>query len=98
MASGDWMKSYAWVCNAGHALAGYGVVTTAAIFAHARPLPVGIVAGCFGALVLFKEYFIDLRYESGEDVKSSTVDALGYGAGMVAGAGVAALAHVLGVV
>jgi len=75
----DFFKSVPWLANVGHFLGGYGVVLTAA-FWGARSVELW-VTGLLAAFVLFKEYFLDLRYESGETVGSSTVDALGYALG-----------------
>lgn len=82
MAIGDWMKSEAWLANAGHFLAGLGVVLIAALWSH-TPSTVGIVTGVLVIYGLTKEYYIDLHYESGETVASSTVDLIGYLLGAV---------------
>ena len=75
----DFFKSVPWLASIGHFLGGYGVVLTAAYWGErsAEFWVTGLLAG----FVLFKEYFLDLRYESGETVGSSTVDALGYALG-----------------
>jgi hypothetical protein len=85
-APGDWMKSTVWLANVGHVLGGYGVMLTAAFFTfvcHATLKPILVTQLVLAALVLFKEYFIDLHYESGETVKSSTLDALGWCGGCI---------------
>jgi len=78
------MKSPAWLANAGHFLAGYGAMVTAGVVAHAWMIRVYVWLALI-VLVAVKEYVIDLRFESDEDVESSTVDALGYSFGMGAG-------------
>lgn len=83
-AIGDWMKSVAWLANVGHVLAGYAVILTTWSFARTATLP---LVWAWAALVLYalvKEYWIDLRYESGETLASGTVDFVGYigGAGL----------------
>jgi hypothetical protein len=95
MAIGDWMKSEALVTNAAHALAGACVLLVAALFTHAR-MPLSIVEVVLAAYVLIKEYYIDLYYESGEDVASSTADALGYVAGNLLAVGLLVFARHLG--
>ena len=81
-APADWMKSAAWMANAGHFLAGLSVLLVAHTFSHAAG-PLSIVSALFVTYALGKEYWFDLRYESGEDVASSTVDFVGYIAGHV---------------
>jgi hypothetical protein len=77
----DYFKSLPWLANVGHFLAGYSVVLTAA-FWGTRTAELW-VTGLLAAYVLVKEYFLDLRYESGETVDSSTIDALGYTLGVM---------------
>jgi hypothetical protein len=92
---GDFMKSTSWLANAGHMLAGYGVILTTLFFSH-RVIVVAAVHAAFFALVCFKEYYVDLRYESGEDTESSTIDAAGYMGGALAGWALWGLAHLFG--
>lgn len=77
MAIGDWMKSPSFLANAGHFLAGYAVLLTAVLFTRS-PDALFWVEVALAAYVLGKEYVVDLLYESGETLWSSTVDALGY--------------------
>ena len=95
MAIGDWMKSQDWLANIGHVLAGAVMVLVTTLFTRA-PGPIAIAMSAFLAAVLFKEYFIDLRYESDETVGSSTVDAAGYVLGAALASGLVLLAHALG--
>lgn len=81
---GDWMKSPVWLANIGHFLAGYAVILTACVFARTVE-PLLVTQGIFTLIVLAKEYIIDLAEESGETVLSSTIDALGYFIGNIAG-------------
>jgi hypothetical protein len=83
MSSGDWMKSYGFVVAMGHGLAGYGVVVTAAFFWGAHAALFALIALVPVALV--KEYVIDLKVESDETAKSSTIDFLEYMAGALLG-------------
>jgi hypothetical protein len=97
-APGDWMKSVPWLANVGHVLGGYGVMLTAAFFmlaCHSTLKPVLVTQFVLAALVLFKEYYIDLHYESGETVKSSTLDALGWCGGCILAWGEVLLAQML---
>ncbi len=91
MASGDWMKNPEWLANAGHFLAGASVLLVASLFTRSAAWLGGVEASLF-SLVIIKEYVVDLRYESGEDVRSSTVDALGYLAGNLVAIGLVWLA------
>lgn len=74
---GDWMENPQTLANIGHALAGACVVLTTVLFTHSWRT-IGIVEALLTAYVLGKEYWYDLRYETGETVGSSTEDALGY--------------------
>ena len=76
----DFFKSEAWLANVGHVLAGYGAILTVCFWSSSA----NVLGGAWCALsayILVKEYVLDLHYESGETVGSSTVDALGYVAG-----------------
>ena len=82
---GDWMEVSQTLANIGHALGGYAIPLTAAFvsyvfFAHAWAPPL-VVQTMLATYVLVKEYWYDLKFESNETVRSSTVDALGYLAG-----------------
>lgn len=90
MAILDFLKSVQWLANVGHFLAGLGVVLLAAIYSH-RFETLGAVSCVLVAYGIVKEYIVDLRWESGETLASSTVDFAGY----MLGAGVA-WANVLG--
>jgi hypothetical protein len=74
---GDWMENPQNLANIGHALAGYSVLLTVVLFSH-HWLPIAIVEGLLVTYVMTKEFWYDLKYETGETVKSSAVDALGY--------------------
>jgi hypothetical protein len=78
----DWMKSMQWLANVGHFLAGLGVVLLAALYSHDFET-ICIVTGALVAYGLVKEYVVDLIWESGETVASSTVDFVGYMLGAV---------------
>lgn len=91
---GDWMKSEIWLANVGHVLAGYVWLLTTAYFARGRGWkPLIVSESILIALVLFKEYVIDLRFESDETVGSSTVDALGYALGSAVAMAVVYFGH-----
>ena len=77
---GDWMENKQTIADLGHALGGYGVLITVSLFTRAW-LPILIVEVLLATYVLGKEFWYDLRYESGETLASSTEDALGYLAG-----------------
>lgn len=82
----DFFKSVGWLANVGHVLAGLAVILITWTFTHAT----SHVIEAWGGLVAYavvKEYWLDLRYESGETVLSSTVDFVGY----IGGAGVGTL-------
>ncbi len=74
---GDWMENPQNLANIGHALAGYAVLVTALLFTS-KWLPLAIVEVLLTVYVLTKEFWYDLKYETGETVRSSTIDALGY--------------------
>lgn len=74
---GDWMENVQNLANIGHALAGYAVLLTVVLFSHAW-LAVLIVEALLVVYVLVKEFWYDLRYETGETIASSAEDALGY--------------------
>jgi hypothetical protein len=95
MAIGDWMKTVQWEANAGHFLAGIAVLTITTLFTHSG-LPIGIVEGVFFACVGVKEFWFDLRYESGESIASSAEDAAGYAFGNLVALALVALAQHLG--
>lgn len=78
----DFFKSEAWLANVGHVLAGYAIILTTGFWTQNAYT----IAGVWFLLVtyvLVKEYILDLKFESGETVGSSTVDALGYVAGAI---------------
>jgi hypothetical protein len=81
---GDWMKSPAFLAGAGHSLAGCLVITASAYLGGR------VVAGCAFVLLiilaLFKEFVIDLRFETGETMASSLVDFFEYIGGALVGA------------
>jgi hypothetical protein len=81
---GDWMKSTAWLANVGHFLFGYAVILTAALWTH-RVSPVLLTTAVLFLALSVKEFWIDLKYESGETLMSSTADIAGYTFGIVVG-------------
>ena len=91
-APGDWMKSEAWLASAGHFLAGCNILLSVALFSHAWT-PLLWAELTLAATVLPKEFWYDLRYESGETLASSTLDALGYGIGSAVAWSLIALAR-----
>ena len=92
---GDWMENSQNLANIGHALAGYCVLLTVVLFSHSW-LPILIVEALLTAYVLIKEFWYDLKYETGESLASSAEDALGYLAGNTAAWLVVGLAMLLG--
>lgn len=92
---GDWGENFTVQSAGDHAAIGAGVVIVTALFAHSWA-PFEWVEPLLVLFVLLKEYAWDLREETGETVKSSTVDALGYLAGNVIGWGLLLLAWHLG--
>jgi hypothetical protein len=72
------------LANGVHALLGYCVLITTSIFTHTWWI-FGIVEVVLTVFVIVKEYWYDLRYETGETLQSSTEDALGYLVGNIAG-------------
>ena len=88
----DWMKSPAWLANAGHFLAGLSVLLTTLLLTHSW-LAIGIVEGVFALYVVVKEFWFDLKYETGETWGSSAVDAAGYVLGNSVGWIMLAAAH-----
>lgn len=91
----DWMKSEAWLANAGHFLAGLSVLMVTTVFTHSW-LAIGIVEAVLALYVGVKEFWFDIRYESNEDYASGTIDALGYVAGNSVGWLMLAAAHAVG--
>ena len=92
---GDFMKSPAWLANVGHVMAGALVALVAVLFSH-RPEVLFWVEVLFFVYVAMKEFVIDLHLESNETIASSTVDAVGYIGGNVAGWGLVAWAYAIG--
>jgi len=92
---GDWMENSQNLANIGHALGGAFVLHVAVMFSR-NWWPVLVVEVLLAAYVLIKEYWYDLKYETGETMKSSTIDALGYLVGTVIEWGLIGLAHHLG--
>jgi hypothetical protein len=78
----DFLKSPQWCANGVHFLLGYAVLLTTAWWTSDK-LTIFAVALFLYAFVLVKEYAIDLRFESGETIASSSEDALGYFAGSI---------------
>lgn len=95
MAIGDWMKGLTWLANAGHFLGGGYVVLMTVLFTHSHGT-LRDVEATFVVAVLVKEYVIDLIWESGETVTSSTIDALGWCLGNTFALGMVALSRYLG--
>lgn len=79
---GDWMENAQTLANIGHFLGGYVIPLTLAFisyvfFKHAWAPPI-VVQVMLATYVLVKEYWYDLKYETGETFASSTEDVLGY--------------------
>ena len=93
---GDLMENKQVLAAGDHAAIGAGVIVVTMLFAHTW-LPFAIVEPALVAFVLWKEFVYDLSgAETGEDVKSSVQDALGYLAGNVLAWGILLLAWHLG--
>lgn len=92
---GDFMKSESFLANVGHVLAGALVAVTAVLFTH-NPVLLTLVGALFLVYVGLKEFWFDLKYESGETLGSSAIDAVGYLGGYGAGMLLVALARVCG--
>ena len=69
------------LANGVHFLLGYAILFTACVFGHL--IAIAIASVILAPAVLIKEFWYDLRYETGETKKTSIEDALGYAAGMV---------------
>lgn len=89
---GDWMENAQNLANIGHALGGATVLLIAALFTHSW-VPFAILETLLAAYVLVKEFWYDLKYETGETVATSTEDALGYLVGNIIACVLIALAH-----
>lgn len=94
-ASGDWMENFTIQSTGVHILLGFSILLVAAFFATGNAA-LYWTEGALYVFVLGKEYWYDLKYETGENVKSSTVDALGYFAGNLVALGLVLLKHHLG--
>ena len=74
---GDWMENFTIQSSGVHFLLGYSILFTAAmtmrVFSH-----VLWVEGLLFAYVGIKEFWYDVKYETGESIKSGAIDALGY--------------------
>lgn len=79
---GDWMESVQTLANIGHALGGMVVLLTTLLFTH-RWYIVAVMEILLAIYVIVKEFWYDLRFESGETLNSSAEDALGYLVGTV---------------
>lgn len=74
---GDWMENVQNLADGVHFALSYGVLLTTFYFTNSWWW-IGGVEAFLTAFVLAKEYWYDLRYETGETWKSSTIDALGW--------------------
>ena len=81
-APGDWMENFTIQSTGCHVLLGAMTLVVAALFTS-EPRPIFWTEICLLLFVLAKEYGYDLREETGETWKSSTVDAVGYLVGNV---------------
>jgi len=96
---GDWMEVPQTLANGVHAALGCLVMLTTAFFVRPFPHALAGLAGVqafLAAFVLTKEYWYDLRYETGETVRSSTEDALGWLFGSVVFWVIFAIGHFTG--
>ncbi len=90
---GDWMENPQNLANIGHALGGMVVLLATLLFTY-RWYVVATVEILLTVYVIVKEFWYDLRYETGETLKSSAEDALGYLVGTVIAWGFVGLALV----
>ena len=91
----DWMENKQVLAGGCHAAIGSWCVWIPALFAHSW-LPFLVVQAVLVPYVLAKEFWWDLKYEAGENMTTSTQDALGYLAGNVLAWSLLLLAHHLG--
>jgi hypothetical protein len=92
---GDWGENFTIQSAGDHFAIGCGAIVVTMLFVHTWA-PFLWVQPLLVLFVLLKEYVYDLREETGETWRSSTVDALGYLAGNVVGWGLLLLAWHLG--
>ena len=92
---GDWMENVQNLADGDHVAIGALAVVVPALYAHTW-LPMLVASAVLVPFVLAKEYWYDLRYETGETWRSSTVDALGYLIGQAFGWGLAGIAWLHG--
>lgn len=93
---GDWMENSQTLANGVHAALSYGILLTTAFLAHTSSHLwwwIGGVEVFLLAFVLVKEFWYDLRFETGETIATSTEDALGWLIGNVIAWAVLGLAH-----
>lgn len=82
----DFFKSLGWLANVGHVLAGYGAILTVGLWSPGER-SLNLAWAALLVYVGLKEYVLDLLFESGETVGSSTVDAIGYVVGALVASG-----------
>jgi hypothetical protein len=92
---GDWMENYTAQSTGCHILIGFSLLVATALLTRLGWVA-GAAEGALGAWVVGKEFWYDLRFETGETWRSSTVDALGYAAGNALAWGALFAAHLLG--
>jgi hypothetical protein len=93
---GDWMEVPQNLANGVHFALSYGTLLTVAFLAHQSPHLKAFLIGWEVFLLLFvlgKEYWYDLKYETGETMWTSTLDCLGWLAGAVVCWGVLGIAY-----
>jgi hypothetical protein len=74
---GDWMENYTIQSTGDHFFIGYVLLLTTWFFTHLWWV-ITLVEAVLVLWILVKEYWYDLRFETNETWKSSTVDAGGY--------------------
>ena len=93
---GDWMENVQNLADGVHAALSYAVLLTTVFFTH-NWWWIGGVEVFLVVFVLVKEFYYDLRYETGETMRSSTIDALGWLVGNIVCWIVLGLAHWRGI-
>lgn len=75
---GDWMENKQNLANGVHCALSYAILLTTAFLSRGSLKWILAIEIALTIFVLVKEYWYDLRYETGETIKTSTEDALGW--------------------
>lgn len=93
----DFFKTNQWCATMGHWLGGFFILFVPTFWALGSEHVLEWLTGCLLVAAALKEYWLDLAYESDEDVWSSTCDFIGWSFGALVAWGMAIDAWHVGV-